>query len=131
MESNNSSIQSNQFITSIGVLTLEEFIKLNPYPTFEEMEELQFSRFDLDAEYGLINHKLCKNVYESLYLLNRKTYVDNWIENVKRFGGFQAVKCNLETLRLFSPISKIIDNEHYKVFQEIYDYVINLMKCQV
>jgi hypothetical protein len=125
MESTNQ--PSSEFIVSSGVLTFEEFIKLNPYPTFEEMEQLQTRRFDLDAEYGLINHDLCKTVYESLHLPNKNVYVDKWIEKVTERGGYHALYCNLETLRLFSPISKIIDQDHYKEFQEIYDNVMNLL----
>jgi len=109
-----------QYVVPVG---LESFIKANPYPTMEEMECLHMTRIDLDAEYGLLNHSLCKKLYENMYKENCKVYVDKFIEGVKSTGGLQALKCNLETLTHFSPISKITDPELYKVFAEIYKYV--------
>jgi hypothetical protein len=113
--------------------TIESFIQANPYPTFEEMEVLQTMRFDLDAEYGLHNHKCCKQIYETMYLDDdNHKILDDWIDAIKRSGGSQALKCNLETLRLFSPIAKCKtcmeeDKEAQIVFQKfstIYNYVI-------
>lgn len=89
------------------------------------MEDIQYLRFDLDAEYGLLNHCLCEKVYETMYKENSREYVNKWCEGVISTGGLQALKCNLETLKSYSPISKISDPEVYKVFQEIHDYVVN------
>lgn len=110
-------------------MSIESFIQANPYPTYEEMEVLQTMRFDLDAEYGLNNHDWCKHIYETMHIDDNRRIVDEWILDIKRSGGSQALKCNLETLRLFSPIAKCekcMDEEAQIVFHkfaDIYDYV--------
>jgi hypothetical protein len=103
---------------------IEAFIKANPYPTFEEMEDLQFRRLDLDSEYGETNHNYCKNIYETMHLPNNKKILDKWIECIKSGGGSQALKCNLETILLFSPLAKCIEQEVLQKFNEIYNYVV-------
>ena len=110
---------------SLSINAIEQFIKANHYPTFDQMEDIQFRRLDLDAEYGLVNHNYCKKVYETMHLANSKKYVDQWIECVKSGGGSQALKCNAETLRLFSPIAKCLQKDVLNKFQEIYDYAIS------
>jgi hypothetical protein len=116
---------ATQFIDSVNVLSFEEFIKANPYPSFETMEDLQSSRLDLDSEYSIDNHNRCKKVYETIYLPDRKKYIDEFIVFVKNIGGSQTLKYNLQTLYLFSPISKIIDPEHIKITNEMYYYILS------
>jgi hypothetical protein len=114
--------ETNRIEIPVGI---EAFIKCNPYPTMEEMETIQSFRIDLDSEYGLLNHKLCKEVYENMYKKNSIDYVNAFIEGVKSTGGSQALKCNLETLKNYSPISKITDLELYIMFIDIYNYVVS------
>jgi hypothetical protein len=122
-------LESTEFITSINVFTLEEFIKINRYPTFEEMEEYQENRIDLDSEYGKWNHDQCKKLYQTMHLKNtNKIHIDNWVQSAKRTNELYQLKSNLETLRIFSPISKMIDPEHIKIFKEIYDYILTQIK---
>jgi hypothetical protein len=102
---------------------IEEFILANPYPSFEEMEDLQSRRIDLDAEYGQHNHMYCKEIYETMHLDNRKL-VEGWIQTIKSSGGSQALKCNVETMRLFSPIAKCTDVGVLQKFTDIYNYVM-------
>jgi hypothetical protein len=109
---------------SLSTNIIEAFIKANPYPTFEEMEELQSRRLDLDSEYGLTNHNYCKKIYETLHEDNNK-YIEKWIECIKSRGGSQALKCNVETLRLFSPLAKCLDEEIMQKFNKIYQYVMS------
>jgi len=103
---------------------IEKFIKKNPYPEFKEMEELQSMRLDLDSEYCIFNHNLCKRVYSSMHHPDNKNYVDQWVNSIKNTGGSQALKCNLESMLLFSPIAQCKEEEVLKKFKEIYDYVI-------
>jgi len=103
---------------------IEKFIKKNPYPEFKEMEELQSMRLDLDSEYCIFNHNLCKRVYSSMHHPDNKNYVDEWVNSIKNLGGSQALKCNLESMLLFSPIAQCKEEEVLKKFKEIYDYVI-------
>ena len=111
-----------QYVVPVGI---ESFIIANPYPTMEEMEALHTFRIDLDSEYGLLNHELCKKVYENMHKENWIDYADEFIKKVKTTGGSQALKCNLETLRSYSPISKITDPELYVIFVDIYNYVVS------
>lgn len=109
----------------VYINAIEQFIKANPYPSFDQMEDLQFTRLDLDSEYGPTNHNYCKKLYETMHLDNNKKYVDELIKCVKSGGGSQALKCNAETLRLFSPIAKCMEKEVLQKFNEIYDYIIS------
>ena len=66
-----------------------EFIKSNPYPTFEEMEIKLTRRFDLDAEYGIANHNQCKTIYENL---NDDKMINEMAQQITPFLIF--VKCD-------------------------------------
>lgn len=45
--------------------TVEEFVKSNPYPTYEEMERMLENNILLYSEYGLFQHKCFKTIYEN------------------------------------------------------------------
>jgi hypothetical protein len=115
-------------LTCVEDEIIKLFILSNPYPSYEEIEDLQDRRIDLDSEYGLYNHNLCKNVYENLYKENCKIFVEKWIKTVtdSSGGGIFTLRCNAETIRLFSPISKCKIPEVIEKFKEIYDYVVNI-----
>jgi len=104
---------------------MKKFIESNPYPSYTEMEELQSRKIVLDSEYGLYNHHLCRNIYENLYHEKCNEYVDNWIRVVTTGsgGGIFTLKCNVETLRLFTPISKCDIPELLEKFKEIYYFI--------
>ena len=106
------------------------FVETNPYPSYEEMEEYLDVSIQLYAEYGVYNHVLCKNVYENLYNEKCDFYVEKWINTVigTGGGGILTLRCNADTLRRFSPISKCEIPEVLEKFTEIYDFVIHFTK---
>jgi hypothetical protein len=81
---------------------IKEFIKSNPYPTFEEMEIKLTRRFDLDAEYGIANHNQCKTIYENL---NDDNIISEMVQKIKRAGGITALNANLIILQEYSPLA--------------------------
>ena len=84
----------------------KDFLAENPYPTYEEMTEKWLSqRIDLDAEYGLQNHNLCRKIYMNLNkrkLLEK--IVEDFISTVITLGGKQALKANIEILVDYTPL---------------------------
>jgi hypothetical protein len=83
-----------------------DFLVENPYPTYEDMTENWLSsRIDLDAEYGLQNHKLCRKIYMNLNKrIQLREAVEEFISSVNSLGGKQAVKANIETLVKYTPL---------------------------
>ena len=77
-----------------------EFIKSNPYPTFEEMKIKLTRRFDLDAEYGRGNHNQCKTIYDNL---NDDKIIIEMVQKIGRAGGITALHANLDTLKMAHP----------------------------
>ena len=92
---------------------------LPPYPSWEEMQEALSWNFILDAEYGQINHELCKEIYEHL---EDPDVIDAAVNKIIRRGGLQALKANLATLKKYTEIKnnvkaqKFIDNIINKFF---------------
>ena len=94
-----------------------EFIKSNPYPTFEEMEIKLTMRFDLDAEYGIANHNQCKTIYENL---NDDKMISEMVQQIKRAGGITALNANLNILQGYSPLAGCADKIVLQRWVKIY-----------
>ena len=94
-----------------------EFIKSNPYPTFEEMEIKQTIRFNLDAEYGIANHNQFKTIYENL---NDDTIISEMVQKIKKAGGITALNANLVTLQEYSPLAECTDEIVLQRWFQIY-----------
>ena len=94
-----------------------EFIKSNPYPTFEEMDIKLTRRVDLDAEYGIANHNQCKTIYENL---NDDTIISEMVQKIKRAGGITALNANLVTLQEYSPLAECTDEIVLQRWFQIY-----------
>ena len=94
-----------------------EFIKSNPYPTFEEMEIKLTRRFDLDAEYGISNHNQCKTIYENL---NDDKIISEMVQQIRRAGGITALNANLIILQDFSPLTECTDEIVLQRWLKIY-----------
>ena len=94
-----------------------EFIKSNPYPTFEEMEIKLTIRFDLDAEYGIANHNQCKTIYENL---NDDNIISEMVQQIKRAGGITALNANLIILQGYTPLAKCTDEIVLQRWLKIY-----------
>ena len=94
-----------------------EFIKSNPYPTFEEMEIKLTRRFDLDAEYGISNHNQCKTIYENL---NDDKMISEMVQQIRRAGGITALNANLIILQDFTPLADCTDKIVLQRWLKIY-----------
>ena len=94
-----------------------EFIKSNPYSTFEEMEIKLTRRVDLDAEYGTANHNQCKTRYENL---NDDTIISEMVQKIRRAGGITALNANLIILQGFSPLAHCTDEIVLQRWLKIY-----------
>ena len=94
-----------------------EFIKSNPYPTFEEMEIKLTMRFDLDAEYGIANHNQCKTIYENL---NDDKMISEMVQQIKRAGGITALNANLIILQGYTPLAECTDEIVLQRWFQIY-----------
>ena len=77
-----------------------EFIKVNPYPNFEEMLEKLKNNIELISEYGLQQHICCKIIYENPR--NKKLIVDMG-KKIYELGGFEALQANHSIIKYFSP----------------------------
>jgi predicted nucleotide-binding protein (sugar kinase/HSP70/actin superfamily) len=109
----------------------QDFLKENPYPTYDEMTEKWLERrIDLDAEYGLKTHNLCRKVYVNLDKPNiLEKVVEELISTVLGLGGKQALRANLETLINYTPLQfckdqQIIDALHF-VTERVYEALHN------
>jgi hypothetical protein len=75
----------------------KEMVKANPYPTFEAITALleKQRHLALIAEYGRINHDLCKTIYENC---TDKEKVIEAGKAIHARGGIQALQCNFYVL---------------------------------
>ena len=99
--------------------SFDNFITSNPYPSYDIMDEKINSRLDLSSEYGLSNHQFCKNLYENFFKDDKIIEIIVKSKNIYSSGGSQALFCNLETVRLYSPLSKCNDENLLKTFYYI------------
>ncbi len=86
------------------------------YPTWEEMQEKLSWDFVLDAEYGEMNHVLCKQIYENL---DNVHLVNEAVKKITNVGGLQALKANLQILKKYTEI------KNNPKSQELLDNIIN------
>ena len=86
------------------------------YPTWEEMQEKLSWDFMLDAEYGKMNHLLCKQIYEHL---EDPDVIDEAAKKITNLGGLQALKANLQILKKYTDIKNNAKS------QELLDNIIN------
>ena len=99
--------------------SIYNFIDSNPYPSYDEMDVKLNSRLDLSSEYGLSNHQFCKSIYENFFKDDKTLEIIEKSKNIYSSGGRQALFCNLETIRLYSPLSQCNDENLLKAFYYI------------
>jgi len=79
---------------------INQFVFLNPYPSYDEITKNIERRMDLEAEYGVLNHTWCKTIYENP--TNKKLIVETG-QAIYRMGGMQALTKNKEIIQRYSP----------------------------
>lgn len=77
-----------------------EFVKVMPYPNYEEMLEKLDDHIDLWSEYGNHHHICCKIIYENP--TNKKLIVEMG-KKIYEMGGLQALSANHTIIKYFSP----------------------------
>lgn len=86
----------------------KEFIKNNPYYTYNEMlnSMLKCGQLDFASEYGEYNHELCKKIYENI--TDRKI-VRECGKLINKRGGFMTMQANRYAISIHSPLRKSND----------------------
>jgi len=87
--------------------TIRSFVRLNPYPSYQEMMERIDRRLDLYAEYGSNNHICCKIIYETHP--GNKDLIVEMGKVICKMGGKQALVKNLEVIKSYSPFCESND----------------------
>ena len=85
---------------------MEYYVKLNPYPSYDEMIEKIIDKLDLYAEYGEFNHICCKIIYENP---TNKDLIIKMGKKIYCRGGMTALQANCYTITNFSPFYKSTD----------------------
>ena len=104
---------------------LKEFIKTSPYPSYEEMcERILHSNFSIkSSEYGNIQHKACKIIYENF--TDRYT-VRKMGEKINKHGGFKSLQACFYIMLHFSPFKDIsLENHELSTFPVLLDLFWN------
>ena len=97
---------------------LENYIKENPYPTYEEMEERISHNAVLYSEYGKMHHEYCKAIYENS---TNKDLIVQMGKRIFNLGGMQALQANYNILRYFTPFSES-DNSEIRSWGKIIEF---------
>jgi len=109
---------------------LKEFIKENPYPSYEFIIDILSKKYlDLYVEYGEINHHYCKKIYENCY---DDELVINIGKLIHKKGGFTALQANYYVMYFFCPFMKSSNNEikfYASSFQYIFEKVTDEWKA--
>ena len=87
---------------------LEDYVKENPYPSYEEMETKLMQDLILYSEYGKMNHNCCKKIYENP---TNKNLIVEMGKQIFTAGGIQALSANHKILKYHSPFSESTDTE--------------------
>ena len=77
-----------------------EFVKVTPYPNYEEMLEKLDKHIDLWSEYGIKNHICCKIIYENP---TNKNLIVEMGKKIYEMGGMQALSANHTIIKYLSP----------------------------
>jgi len=79
---------------------IAEFIKVTPYPNYEDMLKKLKNHIELYCEYGEQHHICCKIIYENP--INKKLIVDMG-KKIYEKGGMQALSVCHSIIKYFSP----------------------------
>jgi hypothetical protein len=77
-----------------------EFVKVTPYPNYEEMLEKLDNNIELLCEYGKQHHKCCKIIYENP---TNKILIVEMGKKIYEMGGMQSLSTNHTIIKYFSP----------------------------
>jgi len=104
---------------------ITEYVKVYPYPEYDNILQKIENNIELYAEYGEQNHICCKLIYENP---NNKDLIVKIGKKIYESGGLQALLMNHNIIKYFSPYRQSTNNiikgqgriiEEY--FQEVCD----------
>ena len=102
---------------------IAEFVKVTPYPSYEEMLEKLNNYIDLWAEYGEQHHICCKIIYENP---RNKNLIVEMGKKIYEMGGMQALSANHSIIKYFSPYwnsTNIIIKMQGRIIEEYFQEV--------
>jgi len=100
-----------------------EFVKVMPYPSYEEMLEKLDNYIDLWCEYGEQHHIYCKTIYENP---TNKNLIVEMGKKIYEMGGLQALSANHSIIKYFSPYwnsTNIIIKMQGKIIEDYFQEV--------
>jgi len=113
----------NKDLIQVEDEVIVEFVKVTPYPNYEEMLEKLNIYIDLWAEYGEQHHICCKIIYENP--TNKKLIVEMG-KKIYEMGGLQALSANHSIIKYFSPYwnsTNIIIKMQGRIIEEYFQEV--------
>ena len=102
---------------------IEEYVKLNPYPSYDKMIKKIGNELDLYAEYGDVNHFCCKIIYENP---TNKDLIVKMGKKIYSRGGMQSLQANCTIIKYLSPYyesSNIQIKSHGRVLEFYFEEV--------
>ena len=108
-----------------------KFVKVTPYPNYEEMLEKLDNHLDLWSEYGEQHHMCCKLIYENP---TNKNLIIEMGKNLYEMGGMQALSANHTIIKNFSPYcnsTNIIIQKQGRIIEEYFQEVSPEWKLQL
>ena len=106
-----------------------EFVKVTPYPNYEEMLEKLDNYIELWAEYGMQNHICCKTIYENP---TNKNLIVEMGKRIYDMGGMQALSANHTIIKYLSPYwnsSNIIIKMQGRIIEDYFQDVSSEWKA--
>lgn len=119
----------NEDLIQVEDEVIVEFVKVIPYPNYEEMLEKLDNHIELWSEYGKQNHICCKIIYENPR--NKKLIVEIG-KKIYQMGGMQALSANHTIIKHFSPYWKstnIIIKMQGRIIEEYFQDVSSEWKA--
>jgi hypothetical protein len=106
-----------------------EFVKVTPYPSYEEMLEKLDKHIGLWCEYGKQHHICCKTIYENP---TNKNLIIEMGKKIYKMGGMQALSANHTIIKCFSPYwdsTNIIIKTQGRIIEEYFQDVSSEWKA--
>ena len=113
----------NKDLIKVEDEVIVEFVKVTPYPNYEEMLEKLNIYIDLWVEYGEQHHICCKIIYENP---TNKNLIVEMGKKIYEMGGLQALSANHSIIKYFSPYwnsTNIIIKMQGRIIEEYFQEV--------